>query len=217
MKYLNLYGGVGGNVTLLEEPYVSVTTVEYTDKIAGVYKELHSGKGHAVLIEEAHDYLLNNHDRFDFVWSSPPCQSHSKMVKATRHKSQARRYPDFKLYEEIVYLQHFFKGGWVVENVQPYYGALVPEGVHFTKVGRHCFWSNFPITAEDQKRPKGFITNTNTAGKEAMQDWLGFPRVERNVYYERRHCPAQIYRNAVHPLIGAEIFNCWLATKGTTT
>jgi DNA (cytosine-5)-methyltransferase 1 len=47
------------------------------------------------------------------------CQSHSKMMRATRHTINT--YPDLRLYEEILLLKYFFKGNWVVENVAPYY------------------------------------------------------------------------------------------------
>lgn len=93
----------------------------------------------------------------------------------------------------------------MVENVEPYYGAMVPNGVTLTKVGRHLFWSNFDLgEIEDVKRPKGFINQADTSGKRVMQEWLGIEWQE-NVYYEGNHCPAQIYRNAVHPEIGKQI------------
>ena len=44
----------------------------------------------------------------------------------------------------------------------------------------------------------------NVAGKLAMQDWLGIHYPE-NIYYGSNHCPAQILRNCVHPLLGAQI------------
>lgn len=200
MKALNLYAGIGGNRKYWD---CDVTAVEYTQKIADVYQGLYPGD--QLVVADAHQYLLNHHHKYDFIWSSPPCQSHTKMVKATRHKSQQRRYPDMSLYAEIVYLQHFFKGYWVVENVEPYYKAMVPDGVIHTVVGRHHFWSNFEITATDIPRPKNFINLANVAGSEQMKEWLGI-HYEGNLYYEGNHCPAQVLRNAVHPHLGLQIF-----------
>ena len=93
-----------------------------------------------VIITDAHDYLLKHFKEFDFIWSSPPCQSHS----VTNHFLKGQgiiRYPDMKLYEEIILLRTHFKGKWVVENVKPYYKPLIESQY----VGRHAFWSNFYI------------------------------------------------------------------------
>lgn len=195
MKVLNLYAGLGGNRKLWKD--CEVTAVEENEKIAAVYARQHPND--TVVIGDAHQFLLDHHEEFDFIWSSPPCQSHSKMNKATRHK--LRRYPDMALYQQILFLQHFYKGPWVVENVVPYYQPLV-EG---KKMGRHMFWSNFDFDHFDVPRPKGFINQADTSGKKALMDWLGI-HYEENIYYGNNHCPAQILRNYVHPKVGAHIF-----------
>jgi DNA (cytosine-5)-methyltransferase 1 len=194
-KVLDLYAGVGGNRKKMTN--CEVTAVEYSPAIAEVYQGLYPND--TVVVADAHQYLLDHHHEFDFVWSSPPCQSHSRMMKATRHN--LNRYPDMKLYEEIIFLQNFFKGNWVVENVVPYYAPLIPA----QKVGRHLFWSNFDFTAEDVARPKNFINKANLAGKKELMDWLGI-HYEKNLYYEGNHCPAQVLRNCVHPDLGKQIF-----------
>ena len=196
MKVLNLYAGLGGNRKNWKG--VEVTSVEFEPKIAEVYSELYPEDN--LIIGDAHEYLINNYEEFDFIWSSPPCQTHSKMNKATRHK--LRRYPDMKLYEEIIFLKHFFKGKFVVENVVPYYGALMEP----KRVGRHLFWSNFEFDAEDVKRPSGFINKATLKGKEELMDWLGI-HYDKNIYYKGNHCPCQILRNCVHPLLGEQILN----------
>lgn len=196
MKVLNLYAGVGGNRKYWND--CEVTAVEGNEKIATVYQRQHPND--VVVVGDAHEYLREHYAEFDFIWSSPPCQSHSKMNKATRHKN--RRFPDMALYEEILFLQHFFKGRWVIENVVPYYEPLIqPSNV----VGRHVFWSNFDFDAEDVKRPSNFINMTNLAGKKALQDWLGI-HYEENIYYAGNNCPAQVLRNCVHPDLGLQIF-----------
>ena len=199
IKVLNLYAGLGGNRKYWTD--CEVTAIENNEKIAGVYSSLYPKD--TVLIEDAHDYLLKHHKEFDFIWSSPPCQSHSKMVKATRHNIQ--KYPDLDLYQEIILLRDLYKNGkWVVENVNPYYEPLIP----FTeKVGRHLFWSNFNFKdVKDVKRPSGFINKSNVDGKKELMDWLGI-YYEENIYYNGNHCPAQILRNCIHPKIGLEIYN----------
>ena len=196
MKVLNAYAGLGGN--RMHWKGCEVTAVENNEQIASVYARLHPDDN--LVIGDAHQYMLEHYSEFDFIWSSPPCQSHSRMNKETRHK--LRRYPNMALYEEIIFLQHFFKGKWVVENVVPYYAPLIPA----KKVGRHLFWSNFDFEADDVKRPPGFINMANLAGKKALMDWLGI-HYDENIYYGNNHCPAQILRNCVHPKLGEQIFN----------
>ena len=196
MKVLNLYAGVGGNRKHWKN--CEVTAVESNEKIAAVYQRLNPDD--TVVIGDAHEYLRKHFREFDFIWSSPPCQTHSKMCKATRHKN--RQFPNMKLYEEILFLQHFFKGRWIVENVAPFYPPLIEA----TKVGRHLFWGNFEFMADDVKRPSDFINMANVAGKKALMEWLDI-HYEENIYYANNHCPAQILRNCVHPDLGLQIFD----------
>jgi DNA (cytosine-5)-methyltransferase 1 len=196
MRVLNAYAGLGGNRKLWTG--CEVTAVEQNEQIAAVYKRLNPND--TVIIGDAHQYILEHHNDFDFIWSSPPCQSHSRMNKATRHKS--RRYPEMDIYQQIIFLQHFYKGDWVVENVVPYYEPLIKG----QKLGRHMFWSNAEISQFDVKRPANFINQANLAGKKALMDWLGI-HYEENIYYGNNHCPAQILRNCVHPKLGLHVFN----------
>ncbi len=119
MRVLNLYSGVGGNRKLWTD--CEVTAVEIDHDILDVYKKLYPDD--KTILGDAHEYLLSNFRDFDFIWSSPPCPTHSKMMKATRHKKV--QYPDLRLYEEILLLQHHFKGKGVLENVVPYYKPLI--------------------------------------------------------------------------------------------
>jgi len=109
------------------------------------------------------------------------------------------------LYEEIIFLQTYFKGGWVVENVKPYYKPLIPPTA---VVGRHYFWSNFDIQVDDVARPKNFINKQNLASQKELQDWLGI-HYEEKLYYNGNHDICQVLRNCVHPYIGKQIFDCW--------
>jgi len=200
MKVLNLYAGLGGNRKLWEG--VEVTAVEMEESIADVYRRLNPDD--KVIIGDAHQYLLEHYHEFDFVWSSPPCQTHSKMMKATRHKKN--RYSDMSLYQEILLLQNFFKGGWVVENVKPYYEPLIKPTA---ELDRHLFWSNFKIsTFEAPAQPKGFITGSPKVIGE-LKKWLGID-YDGNIYYKDNHCPGQVLRNCVHPETGLHIMNCFL-------
>jgi DNA (cytosine-5)-methyltransferase 1 len=199
MKILNLYAGIGGNRKLWGNDH-DITAVELEQDISNVYKN--NFPNDTVIVGDAHQYLLDHYKEFDFIWSSPPCQSHSKMMKATRH--DVIKYFDAKLYQEIVLLDNFFKGRYVVENVKPYYTPLI----HPTKeVGRHLFWANFKIGNFDVENIKGFITKGTVSETEKFKEWLGI-HYDGNIYYKNNHCPGQVLRNAVHPKTGKYILDC---------
>lgn len=195
-KVLNCYAGLGGNSKLWTN--CEVVAVENEPKIAEIYQRLNPS--HTVIVGDAHEYLLKNFESFDFIWSSPPCQTHSRMMKATRHKT--KRYSDMSLYQEIILLEHFFKGKYVVENVKPFYEPLIKGQL----LGRHMVWSNFKISDFDVKRPKGFITKSSLQGKKEMMKWLDI-HYDETIYYGKNHCPVQILRNCVHPKLGLHIYN----------
>ena len=144
MKILNLYAGLGGNRRLWEGH--DVTAVEIRKDIAAVYADYFPDDN--LIIGDAHAYLLKNYSAFDFIWSSPPCQSHSRApFWAYKNNPQvAKRYPDMSLYQEIIFLKAFFNGLWTVENVIPYYETLIAPSCI---LGRHLFWSNFRIEKID--------------------------------------------------------------------
>lgn len=197
IKYLNLCAGLGGNIFLLDESKYDITNVELDPKIAAQLQLLKPNQ--KVIVADAHQYLLDHYMDYDFVWTSRPCQKHSKMVKFTRHKKAC--YIDGQLMEEIIFLKHFFNGKYVVENVVPYYEPYPG----YKKIGRHLFWSNFDIQDfELPEQPKNFINLATTESKKIMMDWLGI-QYDKNIYYGKNHCPVQILRNCVHPLIGLNI------------
>ncbi len=198
MRVLNLYAGLGGNRKHWEG--CEVTAVEYTQKIADVYSQQYPND--TVVVADAHQYLLDHYNEFDMVWSSPPCQSHSRMIRSGRNRKP--RYPDMRLYEEILFLMHNFRGKWVVENVKPYYEPPIKPA---NAIGRHLFWSNFAISTIEEPKIKGFIMGTNVEASERLKEWLGI-QYDGNLYYEGNHCPAQVLRNCVHPIVGRHVMEC---------
>ena len=139
MKILNLYAGLGGNRQLWGSNH-DITAVEYDPKIAQVYAQQYPNDN--LIVGDAHEFLLKNFQEFDFIWSSPPCQSHSRMIRSGKNRTP--RYPRLDLYEQVLLLKHNYNGLWVIENVVPYYEPLIPA----TKIGRHLFWSNFEISTQ---------------------------------------------------------------------
>jgi len=145
MKYkiLNLYSCLGGNRYKWDEVAdIEVTAVEWDDEAARLYQERFPND--KVIVADAHQYLLDHYKEFDFIWSSPPCPSHSRARywNSSNYDTTTKPiYADMKLYEEILFLKHYFKGKFVVENVIPYYEPLIQAH----KKGRHLYWTNFNL------------------------------------------------------------------------
>ena len=143
MKILNLYACLGGNRYKWDEVTdVEVTAVEWDKELAKLYQERFPND--TVIIGDAHQYLLDHYKEFDFIWSSPPCPSHSRARywNSSNYETKTKAiFPDLKLYEEILFLKHYFKGKYVVENVIPYYEPLIQA----QKKGRHLYWTNFTL------------------------------------------------------------------------
>jgi DNA (cytosine-5)-methyltransferase 1 len=140
-KILNLYACLGGNRYKWDEVAdIEVTAVELDSELARMYQERFPND--TVIVADAHQYLLDHYKEFDFIWSSPPCPTHSSVRFSQKNtETYIPKYPDMRLYQEIIFLQHHFKGKYVVENVIPYYEPLIPA----KKRGRHLYWTNFRL------------------------------------------------------------------------
>jgi len=196
LKVLNLYAGIGGNRKLWKD--VEVTAIENNEEIAKIYQDFFPED--KVIVTDAHQYLLEHFQEFDFIWSSPPCPSHSSFKKIwMKTGKQKIVYPDMNLYKEILLLTHFAPEGckWVIENVKSYYNPLIKP----QESGRHYFWSNFII--EDIKFEKLDIKYGKTGGVGYGFDLNG------KKYGDKR----KLLRNCVEPKLGLHIFNMAFKSK----
>jgi len=195
MKILNLYAGIGGNRKLWGNDH-DITAVEIREDIAQVYRDYFPGD--TVIIADAHQYLLDHYQEFDFIWSSPPCQTHSRArIWAFKNNGKTEtKYPDMSLYQEILFLQHYCNSLWLVENVNPFYDPLIPPT---KQLGRHLFWSNFTIINKAIKEADIFGGN-----RKEWSELHGFDLTN----YKLNSRKDQIYRNCVHPETGLHILKC---------
>jgi len=203
MKILNLYAGIGGNRKLWGDEH-EITAVEYNQEIADIYKDFFPND--TVIITDAHQYLLDHYKEFDFIWSSPPCPSHSRMrYTCTKQEQKTRdrlevKYIDMSLYQEIILLEKYFEGKYVVENVIPYYQPLIPG----KKLGRHVFWTNFNIGAFKKKTKS--IRGHSMA---VLQKERGFDLTK----YKMKQRKDTILLNCVDSEISNYILNCALEIR----
>ena len=198
MKILNLYAGIGGNRMLWGDKH-EITAVENVPEVAAIYKHLFPKDN--VVIDDAHEYLRKHFREFDFIWASPPCPTHS-VLQMTRYYDDKLKYPDMTLYQEIIWLQTFFKGKWCIENVKPYYKPLITPT--FT-MERHCYWaSDFIMTQGDNDCSYTDIRDD----VHAMEKFYGLDLKQFYNTTDIRKC----LRNMVKPEDGKFIFE--QITKG---
>lgn len=172
MKILNLYAGKGGNRKLWGNSH-DITAVEFNPKIADIYKEFFPND--QVIVADAHEYLLKHYKDFDFIWSSPPCQTHSRANYFINYITESR-YPKMELWQEIIFLKTFCKGKFCVENVISYYEYFIKPT---SKLGRHYLWSNFSIPKIEL--PKDEIGTM-------MKEYVGTGKHAHDKKIEDRNC-----------------------------
>jgi len=153
MKILNLYACLGGNRFKWSDDH-QITAVELDPELARMYQNRFPND--TVIVTDAHQYLLDHYKEFDFIWSSPPCPTHSRVRISQKNKDTLiPMYPDMKLYQEILFLDNYFEGKYCIENVIPFYEPLIPA----KKRGRHLYWTNFnlPSNLGERKEGKGLV------------------------------------------------------------
>ena len=194
-KVLNLYAGLGGNRYLWSD--CQVTAVESDPELARMYQVRFPGD--TVVVGDAHQYLLDNYKEFDFIWTSPPCPTHSQVRHIQKNtNSFVPKYPSMILYEEIIFLQNHFTGKYIVENVVPYYEPLIKA----QKRNRHLYWCNFILPSILSERKAAKIGNvTNEVEKLCL-----FHQIDLSDYKGTQR-KAQIARNCVDYEAGLTILN----------
>jgi DNA (cytosine-5)-methyltransferase 1 len=209
MKILNLYACLGGNRYKWNEVKedIEVTAVEWDEELAKLYQERFPND--TVIVADAHQYLLDHYKEFDFIWSSPPCPSHSR----ARYWNSSNYdtvtpgiYPDMMLYQEIIFLQHYFKGKYVVENVTPYYEPLILA----KKRGRHLYWTNFNLPSSLNERKFQLCATKNEFSELCEFHDYNFRE------YKGKQSKTKIARNLVDYEAGKTIFETVLGIENNS-
>ena len=194
MKILNLYAGIGGNRKLWGTEH-EITAIENVPEIAKIYQDFFPKD--KVIIADAHKYLLDHYKEFDFIWSSPPCPTHSRFnFLSNEQEGKTMKYPDMTLYQEIIFLKHWFKGKWCVENVVSYYDPLIPP----TLSSNHYFWTNF-LFRPLENRVRGIKRKDEEDYKREEILGIDLSKYKFSTKRERR----KVINNCCEPEIGLHI------------
>lgn len=194
MKILNLYSGIGGNRKNWGDSH-EITAVEMKPEIAKIYQDFFPKD--KVIVADAHQYLLDHFHEFDFIWSSPPCPTHSQVrfiatyKKGTDEIRQKPVYPEMSLYQEILLLTNYFRGKWCVENVIAFYPPLILPH----EIGGHWFWTNF-LLRDYVAENRDHYGTIESLGKRKGFDLTGYKIDKR-----------QALRNCVEPELAKHILD----------
>lgn len=203
MKILNLFAGIGGNRSLWKNSH-QITAIEYDDEIGQLYATRFPND--LVIIDDAYKYLKEHYKEFDFIWGSPPCQTHTRM----RTLNPIKEYSDLRLYEVIIFLQSWFKGDWVIENVIPYYKPLIRPKA---QIERHFYWSNKLIDRKIKFKRINIIgaLEGERDDEPTLEDLCDAYKISIDLLNENKKLTKrkklQILRNCVRPEVGLYIFN----------
>ena len=197
MKILNLYSCLGGNRYKWNEVKedIEVVAVEWDKELAKLYQERFPND--TVIVADAHKYLLDHYQEFDFIWSSPPCPTHSRArYWAIGANGKSPTYPDMNLYAEILLLDYHFNGKYVIENVIPYYEAMLNP----KKRNRHLYWTNYNLPNNLQDRNASVCQ-----GVDELNRLCKFHEYDFNKYKGKQN-KLKIARNLVDYEAGKTIF-----------
>lgn len=111
------------------------------------------------------------------------------------------KFPDGKLFEEVVFLQNWCEVPFVVENVIPYYKQWIAGA---QKIGRHLYWANFPIAELPHEKQENLR-------KVQIPELQALHGIDLSAYKlsNRR----QVLRNMVPPRVGLHIFDSMMAAQ----
>tara|TARA_R100000655_G_C2950502_1_gene187238 strand:+ start:303 stop:953 length:651 start_codon:yes stop_codon:yes gene_type:complete len=209
MKILNLYACLGGNRHKWNEVKndIEVTAVELDEELARLYQERFPND--KVIVADAHQYLLDHYKEYDFIWSSPPCPSHSRInISQYTRESWKAKYPDMALYQQIIFLKHFYKGKYCIENVIPYYDCLIPG----KQRGRHLYWTNFRLPSVLTKRKNPDLSRTKNL-VEILSNFHDYDFTKYNGSQSKQ----KVARNLVDYEAGKTIFQTLIDIKENKT
>lgn len=191
-----------------------ITAVESDEDIAAIYQAQFPGD--EMVVGDALEFVEKHLTEFDFIWASPPCQTHSVLNIPTH--AQTNRLPhipdDKSLYGLIRWLKKWIDPNqlFIVENVKDYLGYLIQPN---SMLARHPVWSNFPIPKKHFNRLK----DMDHKSWKQLCEWHKIDQklIPKTLSWEKNHDKRRtILRNCVDYKIGKYILDCAVKPKQRT-
>ena len=154
--------------------------VNYRNKIETVARKFQEN-----YLDENNENKFNNKMQF------------KKKIKSLKKNKDnyKKNYADMKLYQEILFLKHYFNGKYVVENVIPYYEPLISA----KKRGRHLYWTNFNLP---NKIGRNNVDNFSKTDIESLSNYHDYNFRK----YKGKQSIGKVGRNLVDYEAGKTIF-----------
>lgn len=177
LKILDLFCGVGG-VARGFQKFLNEQGIEYEYHAVDIDRSIllaHKvvNKNSVTILRDAYSFEDDELSQYDFIWASPPCETHS-IAGIWRRKFGVE--PDMRLYELIIKL-HRLGIPFVVENVKPYYNPPIKPT---SKANRHVLWSNLSIKPVEVDLP--YFTHI----KDKIKDLIWYHQLEKHEKAIRR-------------------------------
>jgi len=204
VRVLDLYAGLGGTdkgirkVAAEKNIKLDYYAIEIDPAVCQAHKKNHLESN--VICADVKDWLDKVTD-FDFVWASPPCQTHSINNYSNKAIGYKTKPVDWSLWHVIDILQRAETIPFVVENVKIWYNEPFK---HNFKLDRHYFWTNLQLVPFDyHKKPAKEWCHIS------VKDWQEYHQLEPATTGDKR----QQLRNCVHWSIAAGIFEQFLEPR----
>lgn len=158
-----------------------------------------------MIIGDAIHYMIEHMHEFEFIWASPPCQTHTQLCVPTAvQKGKPIPQCDFNnLYGWVNLERNWYTGYYIFENVQSNYHKKYRFPKPSIKLGRHFFWSNFPI------KEKKFDYNRDSIDKITIEKLARFRDIDlewlrqfKISSWTKKH---DVYRTLLRNMVDADI------------
>ncbi|MHA1318142.1 MAG: DNA cytosine methyltransferase [Candidatus Heimdallarchaeaceae archaeon] len=201
IKILDLFAGIGGTARGIQKYLIEngidfeYVAVDNDQEVLAAHKKLCPES--TVVRADAYSYDVTG---FNFIWASPPCQTHSMCNMYYNRKN-----PDMRLWDLIRKLQQQ-KISFIVENVKPYYSPPIKPVI---KIDRHLFWSNLALV------PFSVSTRFKAFNKMSIRDWEEYHNIPSKVteHILDRMKRRQVLRNVCHSSISYNILKQFFHPK----